>query len=72
MVTVWESEEWLKQFAKPLNRSGGAYNSIKVFVIHCSCNRQTGAALRAQVREGQNGAEDPENGGEGDDDAMEE
>ncbi|KAH9926201.1 RNA-binding domain-containing protein [Fomitopsis serialis] len=35
---IWESEEWLQEYAKPLNRSGGA-------------------TLRAQAREGFNGAE---------------
>lgn len=25
-ISVWESEEWLQQYAKPLGRSGGEYS----------------------------------------------
>lgn len=45
LTAVWESEEWLKHYAKPLGRSGGEYSWFpsvpqpivmrQVQVLHC-------------------------------------
>lgn len=52
MHSVWESEEWLKTFAKPLDKSGGMsifLSSPRVWNSHVLVS---GAALRAKTREG--------------------
>ncbi|KAL7283466.1 hypothetical protein ACG7TL_002898 [Trametes sanguinea] len=67
---VWESEEWLKKYVKPLGQSGGSSSTI--LQLRLGLTTCVGAALRAQTREG-SGA--PSEGGEQqdeDEDAMEE
>lgn len=58
-LSVWESEEWLQEFAKPLAQSGGASRVGASF----SCvliGYVTGAVLRAQTRDDAKGDEDDE------------
>ncbi|EIN07342.1 RNA-binding domain-containing protein [Punctularia strigosozonata HHB-11173 SS5] len=65
---VWESEEWIKQYAKPLSQSGGE-NRPPI----CGMNRKDGARkltlLRSGVQaRGKSGT--PQPSGEGDEDAT--
>ena len=66
---VWESEEWLKQYAKPLARSGGMSQCCPRRRPAADRGSPPGAALRAQAM-GQSPATGDEAPANGDEDAA--
>ena len=70
VLLVWESEEWLKRYAKPLAQSGGTCDHPPThmscfFLMYYVCS---GASLRAKDREGSLSTPDPDAEGDGDGD----
>ena len=72
IISVWESEEWLKEHVKPLAQSGGLFiffhliYDLNLNLFHCHSGVQ---GRLAQIEEGEGGGAEENEGGDG---AMEE